>query len=263
MKIAWCRLTQPFPTNDRGAFPRTTLGDGGTGPEPYKDLLKVDDREIQRGGVSYTIETIHSFIDTHLDSDKYLIIGLDQFESFDRWRQAVEILSYFESRGHLSTWLGVSQKLWRSIPRACRLRSRPSTKRVRTSSRASAFNLCNWKMWRFRPPRFESAFALGEGITKLVPRSCCRLHQGQRALRIGRKKIGDFQEFTNFCSGFLDQRGSLNVMAFDLTELDFPAEYTVISSGRSTKQASSTAQALVKEVKARYGGVPAECGGPP
>jgi nicotinate-nucleotide adenylyltransferase len=69
-------------------------------------------------------------------------------------------------------------------------------------------------------------------------------------------KIGDFEKFTEFCVGFLLGRKSILVKAYDLRGQDFPAEFTIVTSGTSTKQTSALAQNLMREVKTKYGTYP-------
>ena len=70
------------------------------------------------------------------------------------------------------------------------------------------------------------------------------------------KNIGDYVAFTQFCANFLVDRKGINVLAFDLAHLDQPAEYTVISSGTSTRHTQSLAERLIREVKTHYGVYP-------
>jgi len=51
--------------------------------EPDFDL---DPFEIERGGISYTVETVRHFMHRYPQADLFWIIGGDQFEQLDRWR---------------------------------------------------------------------------------------------------------------------------------------------------------------------------------
>ncbi len=55
-------------------------------------LFKVSDVEIERGGVSYTIDTVLWFRMQFPDSSMYLLIGEDQAAEFTRWKQWENIL---------------------------------------------------------------------------------------------------------------------------------------------------------------------------
>lgn len=62
------------------------LAVGGT---PF---LEVDDRELKRGGTSYTVDTLQSIHDELPEADLVLIIGSDSLASFPRWHQPERLL---------------------------------------------------------------------------------------------------------------------------------------------------------------------------
>lgn len=49
-------------------------------------LFEIDDFEIAKGGVSYTIDTIKHFKNKFSNSEIYLLIGDDQAQSFIKWK---------------------------------------------------------------------------------------------------------------------------------------------------------------------------------
>lgn len=55
-------------------------------------LFRVSDLEINRGGVSYTIDTVRWFRMQFPESSLYLLIGEDQAAEFTRWKQWESIL---------------------------------------------------------------------------------------------------------------------------------------------------------------------------
>lgn len=52
----------------------------------------VDDRELQRKGKSYTIDTLHSLRQDHPDSPLYLMLGADAFADIKTWHRWDELL---------------------------------------------------------------------------------------------------------------------------------------------------------------------------
>jgi nicotinate-nucleotide adenylyltransferase len=56
----------------------------------------VSDIEIDRGGVSYTVETVKQVSAMHPKDDLFLIIGMDMLQDFSNWRSPEEILEYAE-----------------------------------------------------------------------------------------------------------------------------------------------------------------------
>lgn len=54
--------------------------------------LVVDPRELRRPGASYTIDSLRELAREHADAELFLVIGADQFETLDTWREADAIL---------------------------------------------------------------------------------------------------------------------------------------------------------------------------
>lgn len=55
--------------------------------------LQADDRELQRGGPSYSIDTVHAFRAEYPDAVIFMVMGADAFRQFHTWRNADEFLS--------------------------------------------------------------------------------------------------------------------------------------------------------------------------
>lgn len=54
--------------------------------------FEVSDREIERGGLSYTVDTLETLRREHPDAELVLIVGMDALASFDRWKNPDRIL---------------------------------------------------------------------------------------------------------------------------------------------------------------------------
>lgn len=62
------------------------LACGGT-PE-----FVIDDREIRRGGTSYTVDTMETFAAEFPDSERFLLMGADSLASIQQWHQPQKLL---------------------------------------------------------------------------------------------------------------------------------------------------------------------------
>jgi len=62
----------------------------------FKDMprTRVDDRELQRAGPSFTIDTLQALQAENPQAQLYLVIGSDQFASFRQWHRWQEILEF-------------------------------------------------------------------------------------------------------------------------------------------------------------------------
>jgi len=77
------------------------LGATAPGPErlelcriAFRDLrgVRVDDREVARGGASFTVDTLEQLAHDHRDRPLWLVIGSDNVPTFEKWRNAARIL---------------------------------------------------------------------------------------------------------------------------------------------------------------------------
>lgn len=79
--------TGQTPTEDKHRLAMLRLAIGGN---PY---FSVDDRELHRGGVSYTFDTMQSLVRETNDTEFFLLIGADSLVDFDRWHRPQELLA--------------------------------------------------------------------------------------------------------------------------------------------------------------------------
>ena len=52
----------------------------------------VDDREIARGDISYTVDTVKEFRSEHPDAELFLVIGSDSLATMPKWHQPEQLL---------------------------------------------------------------------------------------------------------------------------------------------------------------------------
>jgi nicotinate-nucleotide adenylyltransferase len=76
-------LQPPTPAAERLQLLRLALA-GGTGYE-------IDDQETQRGGVSYTIDTVRDYKARFPDHVIYYLIGADHVSTLPKWREATAL----------------------------------------------------------------------------------------------------------------------------------------------------------------------------
>ena len=55
------------------------------------DAFIVSDLELQRGGVSYTVDTLTEIHDQHPDDELFILIGADSLHQLDTWREPARI----------------------------------------------------------------------------------------------------------------------------------------------------------------------------
>lgn len=57
---------------------------------------EVDDQEIRRGGVSFTIDTVRDYVTRWPEARLFYVLGADNVASLPRWRQADELAKLVE-----------------------------------------------------------------------------------------------------------------------------------------------------------------------
>jgi nicotinate-nucleotide adenylyltransferase len=88
----------------------------------------VDPVEIERDGLSYTVDTLELLARRHPEADRYLIVGGDVLSSFAKWREPRRILelatlAVVERQGERPGDLGADPIVARPSPSATSIRS--------------------------------------------------------------------------------------------------------------------------------------------
>lgn len=78
------RLEDVAPANQRVEMTRLAI--------EHNDRFALNEVEVRRKGVSYTVETIRELQERHPDVTFHMIIGSDSLESFGAWHRPDEIL---------------------------------------------------------------------------------------------------------------------------------------------------------------------------
>lgn len=73
------------PAADRLAMVRLMVGD-----DPR---FAVDPIEIDREGLSYTVDTLAAYAERHPDAERYFLVGADVLTTFHQWREPGRVLS--------------------------------------------------------------------------------------------------------------------------------------------------------------------------
>ncbi len=55
--------------------------------------FEVDDLEVRRGGPSYTVDTLREYLAARPGAELFLILGEDQYQELDTWREAEAVRS--------------------------------------------------------------------------------------------------------------------------------------------------------------------------
>jgi nicotinate-nucleotide adenylyltransferase len=79
---------KPTPANERLRLLRLALAG--------KADCEVDEQEIKRGGVSYTIDTVRDYVRRFPQSRLFYLVGADNVAQLPKWREAAELARLVE-----------------------------------------------------------------------------------------------------------------------------------------------------------------------
>lgn len=217
----------------------------------YEDLIEVDTREVDRGGTSYTIDTLKSY-QSEGSTQLFLIIGMDQFLQFDQWKDFDQILKMADlivtSRPGLE--LPLTTEEWPVAVRGLVEDVDSNQAMLKTGRTIYFYQL---KDVEASGTEIRKKIRFGQSVRAMVPPAVDEYVRDNKLFESVQKNIGDFEKFTAFCSKVLVDKGGVNVQTFDLREQQAPSEFTLIASGTSTRHATALAEHLAREVKKEYG----------
>jgi nicotinate-nucleotide adenylyltransferase len=61
-----------------------------------REWCEIDEQEIQRGGISYTIDTVRSYVQQFPTAKIFYLIGADHVQKLPQWREANELAGLVE-----------------------------------------------------------------------------------------------------------------------------------------------------------------------
>jgi nicotinate-nucleotide adenylyltransferase len=220
-------------------------------------FVEIDDQELRRGGMSYTVDTLTNYAKEKGVSaeDLYLIIGLDQFEELDKWKDFEKILT-------LANLIVVSRPKYNmpfseeDIPEGLRGLVAAFDRQyiALTTGRSIEFVRLQDQDVSASDVRKRLRASLNVDRHLSIPVEEYIREQDLYA-PLG-PRIGDYEAFTRFCAQALFARKAINVRGFDLRNIESATEYALIASGTSTRHAASLAEAVQRAVKEEFGLLP-------
>ena len=221
----------------------------------YPEVLEFDDIELKRKGISYTIDTVDSLLQTYSSETLYLIIGADQFEIFDKWLKYGELLSKVNLI--VTTRPGAFLPLAKedfpgSIPDLV-AEFDGETAALNTGRFIHFIKLEDQNISasdirkRLRTGK-STAEQLDSRVDKYI-----REHSLYNSVGT---KIKDYEEFTRFCGQVLFDRKAIDVQGYDLVDMGKPVDYTIVASGTSKRHTAALSERIIDNVKDEFGVYP-------
>ncbi|MCB0341085.1 MAG: nicotinate (nicotinamide) nucleotide adenylyltransferase [Pseudobdellovibrionaceae bacterium] len=244
---------------------QSPLGDKVEGPSPLQRFemvkvafenspinLRVEGIEIERGGISYTIDTVKYFKEKLPGAELYLIVGLDQFEHFDQWFQYEELLEEVNLVVASRPGAEFPQEI-SEYPKGLQglVMSQEGLEVPLATDRRIIF--VQLEDLDVSATEIRKSLRSGARQDLPIPEPVQQYIESNHLYEPLSKKIDDFERFTKVCAEILFEKNARGVLAFDVRNLVQPSEFTIVASGASTRNTSALAEHVVRQVKTRYG----------
>jgi nicotinate-nucleotide adenylyltransferase len=221
----------------------------------YEKYFEIDTQELGRKGLSYTKDTIAEYRKMYDAKDLYLIAGGDNLHNFDKWKDYKTILS--------ETNLVVTTRPGYDIP----TEKSELPKYLQDLTADIEFNFIELTTGRsiqfvtlddieISSTELRKKLRTGRPVTKYLPLAVEGYIKEHGLYRDFGQKVKDYKEFALFCAEILEDKKGIMTNCYDLTTMSAPSEYTVISSGTSTRHAVSMAESLTSAVKDEFNLLP-------
>ncbi len=215
--------------------------------KPYS-FLEVDDQEIQRGNLSYTIETLQNI---QLKFSKiFLIIGKDQLQQFNQWKDFEKIIEITHlivcSRKGLKWTMDLFPKKLRT-----KIKHLDSSKVVLTTGRViyRAFV----KDLDISSSEIRRRIAHNQSVQNLVPALVNQwIVKHGWYQKLDPPPLLDLK-WINFCVQTLQKKKAQDIQVFDFRKRNhFPCLYALVVSGQNTRHTKIMADFLLQAVKKQF-----------
>lgn len=217
----------------------------------YQDDVAIDETEIVKDSPSYSIETLKNYHKDHDAEELFLVMGLDAFEEFDKWKD-------FEKIIELSNILVVSRPPYRrpfgveELPKGLQEHIHSYDKGFALLKSGRTIEFVKIKTDDVSSSEIRKKLKTGKNINNLINMDVERyIIENDVYPRLVPGEV-DFLELTKFVGSILKERAA-NASGYDLTDDDKLYDYTLVASATSTKQAQSLAMHIKDQIKEEYG----------
>lgn len=241
----------PLRMQTQGSSPEHRAKMVEIGIQGHEELIHIDEQELKRGGVSYTVDTLKSYRKEYPKGELFLIIGLDQFFKFDQWKNFEDILEMADlvvtSRPDMELPFGQDD-----FPAGIRKLVGDTDRQQAVLKTGHNIHFVQLNDVEASSTEIRRKLRLRQAVHPMIPSTIEDYIRAHHLYESVEKSIGDYEKFTKFCAGVLNEKGGINVKGFDLKGSSSPSEFTLVCSGTSTRHTTALAEHIVSEVKKQY-----------
>lgn len=214
--------------------------------------VTVDSREIDRGGVSYSIDTLKSFNEEFESEQLHLIVGADAFEHFDKWKEFEKILSLTNLVVTTRPGFILPFKV-QDLPKGIQELAESMDQDGVKLSTGRTIQFVHLKDVGISATELRKFIRSGLKVDKYLSMTVEKVVRAKKLYTAETSGATDFRKLTEFCAETLFDKKGFNVRGFDLSNVESPADFTLIASGTSTRHVGSLGENIVSEVKRKFG----------
>jgi nicotinate-nucleotide adenylyltransferase len=208
----------------------------------YGGQLEADDREIKRGGLSYTIDTIMELRKT---------IGMDLFDQLESWKNIDQILK--ETNLIVTSRPGFDLPAEKDeLPEFIQKYVSDYDFNFIELNTGRNIQFLSLKDIEISASDLRKWIRSGKNVEKFLPLAVESYVKKHNIFPPLKDRIGNYDKFTEFCGDVLFAKKGIQVRGFDLSKLSAPSEYALIASGTSTRHTSAIAENVIEAVKLEY-----------
>ena len=222
------------------------------GLNDYLGEISVESHEIDRGGVSYSVETLEELKKQNPDDIFYLIVGLDQFQNFDSWKDFERILEL--AHVVVTSRPGYFFPLDKSeFPKAISNKIADFDGYTAILNSGSQIFFVRLEDHDMSSSDIRKRVRLSQSINKYVPMEVEQYIVEKQLYSMKEGVDYDSKDLVDKIMKILNDEQAINVLAYDLREQNQITDFSVISSAQSKKANSSVVSKVMDKIRDELG----------
>ena len=213
--------------------------------------FELDSSEIEKGGGSFTIDTLQGYHSQYEDWEISLIIGLDQLSHFHKWKDYQKILS----ENHLIVTSRPDDEFPEKVsdlqPEIQFLVEDYFDNKMKlTTGQTITFHQLN--DIEVSSTKIRTNLRQGVPVAEMIPSGVLEYITRHNIYEPLESKVRDFRVLTEWAAHLLFDKRGFRVKAYDVSRLQQPTEFNLIASGTSTKHAVALSDHVIAGVKEKF-----------
>lgn len=219
---------------------------------PYSPEILCDDLEIERGGVSYTVDTLKVYNQRYSPESLYFIMGADAFLGFQTWKDIGQILKL--ANLVVTTRPGSDLPLqWKQWPEEIKKHVKSSRLKKITLKTGRHIQFVELKDLDVSSSEIRKRLRAGHDATKMLPSPVYEFIKANKLYERSGPLVKDYRKFAEFCAEKARDKKALALKLYDMTARNSFTDYSIICSGTSTRHTGAIADGIIDAAREEFG----------